>query len=311
MPEPEKKKTQNVGGQAVIEGVMIRSPYKVTVAVRRNNGKILIKSENYESFVKKNKLLKLPFIRGGIVLIETLYLGVKNLSWSSKIAMEDENNNDSNKKTPEYVSGITTWLSVIFGLSSGLLLFFYLPLLLTDLTGLKSGFSYNLVDSLIRIILFILYVFLISKWKEVQRVFQYHGAEHKSIYAYENGHELTLENAEKYGTQHPRCGTSFIVGVIVIGFFIFLFLGRPENISEKMIRFLFIPVIGGLAYEFIKISDKYKNNILIKAIIKPGLWFQKITTKEPDKSQLKVGLVALRSSLGENIDNDPEVTYFH
>jgi len=192
-------------------------------------------------------------------------------------------------------------------LAGGILLFFYLPLLLTDLTGLKSGFYYNLVDSLIRIFIFMTYLLIISKWKEIQKIFQYHGAEHKSIYAYENGNKLTVENALKYTTHHPRCGTSFIVVVIIVGFFIFMSLGRPDNISEKIIRLIFIPVIGGISYELIKIADKNKNNKILRTISLPGLWLQKITTKEPDESQLKVGLVALRSSLGENLNNEPDV----
>ena len=309
MSESKAKLKPELGGQAVIEGIMMRSPEKLSVAVRIKNGKILLKSENFTSLTKKNKFFNLPFIRGGVVLLESLYLGVKTLSWSSKVAVSDEKNEENklqnNKK--EFLSNITIWFTVFLGLAGGILLFFYLPLLLTDLTGLKSGFYYNLVDSLIRIFIFMTYILIISKWKEIQKIFQYHGAEHKSIYAYENGNKLTVENALKYTTHHPRCGTSFIVVVIIVGFFIFMSLGRPDNISEKIIRLIFIPVIGGISYELIKIADKNKNNKILSAISLPGLWLQKITTKEPDESQLKVGLVALRSSLGENLNNEPDV----
>ena len=309
MPESKAKLKPELGGQAVIEGVMMRSPEKLSVAVRRKNGKILLKSENFTSLTKKNKFFNLPFIRGGVVLLESLYLGVKTLSWSSKVAVSDEKNEENklqnNKK--EFLSNITIWFTVFLGLAGGILLFFYLPLILTDLTGLKSGFYYNLVDSLIRIFIFMTYLLIISNWKEIQKIFQYHGAEHKSIYAYENGNKLTVENALKYTTHHPRCGTSFIVVVIIVGFFIFTSLGRPDNISEKIIRLIFIPVIGGISYELIKIADKNKNNKILRTISLPGLWLQKITTKEPDESQLKVGLVALRSSLGENLNNEPDV----
>jgi len=309
MSESKLKPKPELGGQAVIEGVMMRSPEKLSVAVRRKNGKILVKCENYTSLTKKNKFFNLPFIRGGVVLLESLYLGVKTLSWSSKVAVNDEKNEENklqNNKM-EFLSNITIWFTVSLGLAGGILLFFYLPLLLTDLTGLKSGFYYNLVDSLIRIFIFMTYILIISRWKEIQKIFQYHGAEHKSIYAYENGNKLTVENALKYTTHHPRCGTSFIVVVIIVGFLIFTALGKPDNISEKIIRFIFIPVIGGLSYELIKFADKTKNNKILSSISLPGLWLQKITTKEPDESQLKVGLIALRSSLGENLNNEPDV----
>jgi len=310
MSESKAKLKPELGGQAVIEGIMMRSPEKLSVAVRIKNGKILLKSENFTSLTKKNRFFNLPFIRGGVVLLESLYLGVKTLSWSSKVAVSDEKNEENNKlqnNKKEFLSNITIWFTVFLGLAGGILLFFYLPLLLTDLTGLKSGFYYNLVDSLIRIFIFMTYLLIISKWKEIQKIFQYHGAEHKSIYAYENGNKLTVENALKYTTHHPRCGTSFIVVVIIVGFFIFMSLGRPDNISEKIIRLIFIPVIGGISYELIKIADKNKNNKILRTISLPGLWLQKITTKEPDESQLKVGLVALRSSLGENLNNEPDV----
>ncbi len=310
MSESKAKLKPELGGQAVIEGVMMRSPEKLSVAVRRKNGKILLKSEKFTSLTKKNKFFNLPFIRGGVVLLESLYLGVKTLSWSSKVAVSDEKNEENNKlqnNKKEFLSNITIWFTVFLGLAGGILLFFYLPLILTDLTGLKSRFYYNLVDSLIRIFIFMTYLLIISNWKEIQKIFQYHGAEHKSIYAYENGNKLTVENALKYTTHHPRCGTSFIVVVIIVGFFIFTSLGRPDNISEKFIRLIFIPVIGGISYELIKIADKNKNNKILRTISLPGLWLQKITTKEPDESQLKVGLVALRSSLGENLNNEPDV----
>ena len=307
-------KTETVlGGQAVIEGVMMRSLDKVSIAVRKQNGKILVKGDDYTSFTKRKKFFKIPFIRGGIVLLESLYIGVKSLSWSSRVAIADENNNeDQLEKTGSGAfSSILTWFTVFAGVGGGILLFFYFPLLITDLIGIKSGFYYNLVDSLIRIILFISYIILISKWKEIQRVFEYHGSEHKNIFSYENGDELTIENAKKYTTHHPRCGTSFIGVVIIVSFIIFALLGRPDNITEKIIRLLFIPVIGGISYELIKMANKKKDNKFLNTLILPGLWFQNITTKEPDEDQLKVGLVALKSSLGEDLKNEPDVVIFN
>lgn len=303
------KKT-DVGGQAVIEGVMMRSPSGISVAVRRKDGTILVKNDAYISLAKRFKFFKLPFIRGGIILLESLFLGVKTLSWSSKVAINDEQDDGKDNKNIEVTSNIITIVTVIFGLGAGIGLFFYLPLFLTDLIGLTSGFYFNLVDSLIRIAIFIGYILLISRWEEVRRVFQYHGAEHKSIFAYENGEELSIENVNNYGTHHPRCGTSFLVIVIMVSFLVFLFLGRPDTIGEKLIRFLFIPVIGGLSYEFIKLADKKKHNKILRHIISPGLWLQKITTQEPDEKQLKVGIIALKSALGEQVENDEEVNIF-
>ncbi len=310
MTETEIKIKPMVGGQAVIEGVMIRSPEKISVAVRQKNGKILLKDENFISITQKKRFFSLPFIRGGVILFESLYLGLKNLSWSSKVALIDEQNEKHSNKI-EKISNLMTFFTVFIGIGLGIILFFYIPLIITDLTGLKSGFYYNVVDSFIRIVIFLSYILLISKWKEIQRIFQYHGAEHKSIFAYENGYKLTIENAQKFGTQHPRCGTSFIAMVILVSFFIFLLLGTPETISDKITRFLFIPIIGGLSYELIKITDKHKYKRLIKFTIIPGLWLQKITTKEPDEKQLKVGLIALRSSLGENVFNDPDIILYN
>jgi uncharacterized protein YqhQ len=310
MTETEIKIKPMVGGQAVIEGVMIRSPEKISVAVRQKNGKILLKDENFLSITQKNRFFSLPFIRGGVILFESIYLGLKNLSWSSKVALIDEQNEKHSNKI-EKISNLMTFFTVFIGIGLGIILFFYIPLIITDLTGLKSGFYYNVVDSFIRIVIFLSYILLISKWKEIQRIFQYHGAEHKSIFAYENGYKLTIENAQKFGTQHPRCGTSFIAMVILVSFFIFLLLGTPETISDKITRFLFIPIIGGLSYELIKITDKHKYKRLIKFTIIPGLWLQKITTKEPDEKQLKVGLIALRSSLGENVFNDPDIILYN
>ena len=304
-------KKADVGGQAVIEGVMMRSPKGVSVAVRRKNGTILVKNDTYISLAKKFKFFKLPFIRGGIILLESLFLGVKTLSWSSKVAINDEQDENKNSKNIEVTSNLITIFTVIIGLGAGIGLFFYLPLLLTDLTGLTSGFYFNLVDSLIRIAIFIGYILLISQWSEVKRVFQYHGAEHKSIFAYENGQELSVENVNNYGTHHPRCGTSFLVIVIMVSFLVFLALGRPDTIGEKLIRFLFIPVIGGISYEFIKLADKKKHSKILRHIISPGLWLQKITTQEPDEKQIKVGIVALKSALGQEIENDEDVEIFY
>jgi len=291
----------NVGGQAVIEGVMIRSPEFIATAVKSPEGKILVKREKYNSLTKKLKLNKVPVVRGALVLIESLYIGIKSLYWSAEVASEEENKkkneDNANKNNLFQKAGLV--FSVILGLSLGVLLFFYLPLLLTEFLGIEDGILFNIIDGIIRLFIFGCYIYLISLWKEFKRIFEFHGAEHKSIYAYENDEELNIENAKKYTTLHPRCGTSFLLFVMLVSIIVFIFLGRPDSIHDKIIRLLFVPVIAGISYEFIKLSGKYKKNPIIKLIILPGLLLQKITTKEPSDEQLEIGLIALKYSLDE------------
>jgi len=302
----EEKKI-NVGGQAIIEGVMMRSPDRIAMAVRRPDGKILLKNNLFVSLTKRYKFWGLPIIRGAVILIESLVIGIKALTFSGDVAVaqEQKKENPTNKKP-----GISNlWLigTIIFSLGAGLALFFYLPLVLTDLLGAKTGFWFNVVDGIIRVIIFLLYLSLITLWKDIQRIFQYHGAEHKTIFAFEDGKELTVENTRSYTPHHPRCGTSFILTVLLISIFVFMLLGRPETIADRLIRLAFVPFIGGISYEIIKLSDKKKHNPVIRFFIKPGLWLQKITAREPDESMLEVALVALKGSLGNNFTNDPNV----
>lgn len=292
----------NVGGQAVIEGVMMRSPERVAVAVRRSDGKIVLKNEPYVSFTKRHKFWNLPIIRGGIVLIESMVLGIKALTFSGDVVVEAENESDNKPKNKIWLP-----LTVIFSFAVGLLLFFYLPLVLTDLLGAKTGLIFNLVDGIIRLFIFMIYLGLITLWKEIQRVFQYHGAEHKSIFTFEDNKELTIENSKHYKPYHPRCGTSFILMVLMVSIIVFMFLGRPDSIADRIIRLAFVPLIGGISYELIKLSDKKQNNPLVKMFITPGLWLQKITAREPDESMLEVALVALKGSLGKDLSHDPNI----
>jgi len=302
-----EEKDIQVGGQAIIEGVMMRSPERVAMAVRRPDGKIVLKNDPYISLTKRYKFWGLPIIRGAVVLIESMLIGIKALTFSGDIAViEDKKTN--NKWTKK--SGLSNlWLigTIFFSLVIGLALFFYLPLLLTDLLGAKTGFWFNVVDGMMRLTIFLLYLGLITLWKDIQRIFQYHGAEHKTIFAYEDGKDLTIENTKLYTPHHPRCGTSFILTVLLVSIFVFMLLGRPESISDRLIRLAFVPLIGGISYEIIKLSDKRKDNPFVKLFIKPGLWLQKITAREPDESMLEVALVALKGSLGNQFADDPNV----
>ena len=291
-----------IGGQAVIEGVMMRSPKSFTVAVRKSDGQIVIKKRPYIALTERFRFLKIPIIRGAVVLIESLYLGIKALSFSAEEAMDEENPETKTFGSKQEKKGgvfVTLWLilSLLMGFALALFIFFYLPLVLVELTGVKGGFLFNLIDGLIRITFFLIYIWAISLWKSMRRVFQYHGAEHKSIFTFEAGEELTLKNTQKYSTRHPGCGTSFLLIVMVISILVFMFLGRPHGISGRLTRLLFVPLIGGISYELTRLSRKKKNSKIVKILIAPGLWLQKITTKEPDEKQLEVAIAALKSAL--------------
>lgn len=303
-----KEKDVLVGGQAIIEGVMMRAPDRIAMAARKPDGKIALKSYPYISLTKRSKFWGLPILRGAVVLIESMVIGIKALTFSGDIAVAEAQKNK--QPTHDKKSGISNlWLAgtVIFSLAIGLALFFYLPLVLTDLLGAKSGFWFNVVDGALRLAIFLIYLALITLWKDIRRIFEYHGAEHKTVFAFEDGKDLTIANAKLYAPQHPRCGTSFLLTVLVISVFVFMLLGRPESILDRLIRLAFVPLIGGISYEAIKLSDKRKNNPLVKLFIKPGLWLQKITAREPDDSMLEVAVVALQSSLGANFAADPRV----
>lgn len=306
----------NVGGQAVLEGVMMRSPDKVSVAVRKPDGIIHVKVHDFISLTKKIKPLGWPLLRGGIILIESLVLGIQALNYSGEIAIEEEKKKENAKKgKPAKKKSENKWLTrlylafmVIFSLGVGLGIFFYVPLLLTQLTGVQSGLAFNLIDGILRLAFFLAYLLIISQWKEIRRVFEYHGAEHKSIFAFEDNQKtVTLEAAKKYITFHPRCGTSFLMIVLLVSIVVFIFLGKPDTIGQRLLRLAFIPLIGGLSYEIIKLSDKLSRFAAVKILIAPGLWLQRITTQEPDDDQLEVAIVALKAALGQNLPDDVEL----
>jgi len=298
----ESKNLVPVGGQAVIEGVMMRSPHSVSVAVRKPDGKILVRSEPYTSWTTRNKFWGLPVIRGGVVLIESLYWGIKTLTFSGDVAMEEDVKNGKGKRSPKKsgLSAFRTALMLTVSLLLGLLVFFYAPLMLTDALGIRSGVWFNLTDGGIRLLFFLGYLMLIALMKDIRRIFEYHGAEHKSIFVYENGLPLTIENTKPFTTHHPRCGTSFLLIVMLVSIIVFMFLGRPETVIDRFVRLLFVPVIGGLSYELIRLSGKRYKNKIGAILVAPGLWLQRITTKEPDGSQLEVAFAALKAALEPN-----------
>ena len=291
--EMEDQKILTIGGQAVLEGVMMRSRERVAVAVRKPSGEIVVRTEPYQSITQKVRVLAWPLLRGAVSLFEALVLGVRALTFSGDVAVDEPDGKEKGK-----LDSLWMFLSLAFSFALGLGLFFYVPLLITGLFHFQSGLVFNLVDGLIRLAFFLLYIYLITFFKDIRRVFEYHGAEHKSVHAFERGKELTVEAAKPFTTLHPRCGTSFLLIVMVVSILVFMFLGRPETIGERLLRLAFVPIIGGISYELIRLSGKGYENTFFRFLILPGLWLQKLTTREPDETQLEVAMVALKSALG-------------
>lgn len=274
---------KDIGGQAVIEGVMMKSKTKVAVAVRKPNKKIHVKVNRYKPLTRKNILLRIPIIRGFVELVDMLVIGIKALTYSAEVsAGEDE------KLTKGEVA-ITFVLATLFTI----LLFVALPLFIAKLFTKGTGVWFDLVDGILRLAIFLLYVYLISKMKDMKTVFQYHGAEHCVVHCYESGKKLTPDNAIKYTTLHPRCGTSFLVIVIAISIIVFSFIADPRWYVKFFSRILLLPIITGVGYELLKLSAKYEKSLFVRAIIKPGLWVQRLTTSRPSKKQIEVAIAAL------------------
>lgn len=291
----------NIGGQAVIEGVMMRSPHAFTVAVRqggRPDAGIAILKERLEPIGDRLPLLKKRFIRGAAALFEALWLGIRALNFSANETFESETGKKEEVGTLAMIGTLAG--AVIFGLG----LFLALPLLLTSLLGTKveavaeSSVLFNLADGAMRAALFLGYVSSISLMKDIRRVFEYHGAEHKAISAWEAGEELTIENVRRQPKIHPRCGTSFLLVVIVLSIIMFSFIPGEWPVWAKGVsRLILLPVIAGIAYEFIRYSAKRRGRPIVEALILPGLWLQGLTTREPSDDQIEVAVRALKEAL--------------
>jgi uncharacterized protein YqhQ len=284
----------SIGGQAVIEGVMMRSPTHYATAVRTPAGRIVIQKTPFKSVVRRFRFLNVPILRGAFALVETLYIGIQSLTFSASQAAEDER---PKRRGSRLGASLALFGSVTMALAVGFLLFFYIPLILTEVLGFENGILFNLVDGILRLAIFLAYIFAISRWKDMRRIFQYHGAEHMTIFAFESGEELTAENAKKYPTFHPRCGTSFLIVVMFVSILVFVFLGKPETMGDRLLRFALIPLIGGISFEFIKLSGRERFARWFKPAIWPGLAMQRITTKPPTDDMLEVAIAALDASL--------------
>jgi uncharacterized protein YqhQ len=285
-----------IGGQAVLEGVMMRSLTGYSVAVRQPNGGVAIKKDKLVSIAKKYPFLKLPVLRGSVVLIQSLILGMRALEYSASVATE----NEAGEKE------MSSWAiagSMLMALALAVGVFILLPLGLTNairhfFLPTMGNFAYNIVDGVLRALFFFVYILSISYMKEIRRVFQYHGAEHKTVYTFEANEDLTVENARAKSTLHPRCGTSFLLFVMAISILVFSLVPSTMPFYVKFLaRVVLIPLIAGLAYEVIRFSARHLTNPVCRALTRPGMWLQKITTKEPDDTQLEVAIVALREAL--------------
>src|SRR5262245_57302181 len=243
-----------VGGQAVIEGVMMRSPSRMAVVVRRPDGSLATMEKPFTSITQRIKWLGLPVIRGAVSLFETLYLGITALNFSADEASKEES---QPAQKQSFGGMIAQGATMVFAFGLGLLLFVYLPARLTAWLGFTSRLEFGLVDGLFRLLAFLIYLLLISQWKDMRRVLQYHGAEHKAIHALENRAPLTPESVQSFPRLHPRCGTFFLFLVVVISIVVFTFIGRPQNIGAHLLRIACLPLIVGIASEFIRLSGKY------------------------------------------------------
>lgn len=300
-----------VGGQAVIEGVMMRSPRMVATAVQRSSGEITVQVEPFRSVTRRVKALGIPVVRGMVGLFETLVLGMRSLSFSANEAAKDEDaKSGSTADAKKEESGISSWslgLTMALALGLGLLVFFYLPLKLTEWTGVQGRISFNLIDGAFRLAFFLAYLWGISQWGEMRRLFQYHGAEHKVIHTFEAGLPITPENAAPFTTLHPRCGTSFLFSLMILSIIVFTFFGRPETMGQRLLRFAGVPFIAGLGFEYIRLSGRFASNAVVRFFAQPGLWLQLLTTKEPDRHQLAVACRALESVLPLNEEDENDV----
>ena len=309
----------SIGGQAVIEGVMMRGPKETAIAVRKPDGEIIVEKKPINSFVQKFKINKIPIVRGVFSFFESLILGTKALMFSAEFYdVEDEDDKKKketmtaeeleayNKKNDKMMTGaifVSVAVALIFGIGVFMLLPTFLVGLLRDYAHLTNNIAATLLEGVVRIVIFVIYILLVSKMKDIHRVFQYHGAEHKTIFCYENGDDLTVENVKKQGRLHPRCGTSFLILVMIISIIVFSFVSWENPIQRVIIRLLLLPLVAGLSYELIKFAGRHSGAI-VDIISAPGMWLQKITTAEPDESQIEVAIASLKSVLTGNKNDD-------
>jgi len=296
---------QTIGGQAVLEGVMMRSPAHWALAVRKPNGEIAEHTTTISSPMARHRVFRLPVIRGVVALGESLAIGFRALAISANYAAQDANADEKEEVETELSRG-AIFFAFAIAIGFALALFKVTPALITNWLPIETDGLFVIVEGVIRVTIFVLYILVISLLPDLRRVFQYHGAEHKAINALEAGEELTPENVQRFSLIHPRCGTAFLLWVMVIAIFVFAFIGQPSWPWLIASRILLLPVIAGLAYEVIRFAGKHTDNRLLMAMLAPGLWLQRLTTREPSLDQLEVSIRALREVLRLEGQERPE-----
>jgi len=301
-------KTLRAGGQAVIEGIMMIVEGGYALSVRKKDGTIHTISKSYQKLSQRNGFYRLPFIRGIVSFIEMMNLGMDSLNKSAEIYYEEQSSGS-------FKDTLITILTFIFAFALAILLFMYIPIKLTSFLHIENQLYFNLLAGAVRFLFFIIYLVFISRIKDIKRLFMYHGAEHKTVYAYENGLELTVDNARGFSTKHPRCGTSFIFITLIsailfyafIDTIIFMWLNVPNTPLHRLINHLvFMPLVVALSYELLTLAGRYYKNPLVKILVFPGILFQFVTTKEPTDDMIEVAIASLNAAFKESNKKDNE-----
>ncbi|MEE0944224.1 MAG: DUF1385 domain-containing protein [Clostridia bacterium] len=315
-----KEHITSIGGQAILEGVMMRGPFKTAMSVRKSDGEIECRVDENGSKTRP-KFCKLPIIRGCVNFVDSLVIGMKALMYSAEfIDLEDEEESESKfdrwleDKLGDKVKDVVIYFSIALSIVMSVGLFILLPTVVTR--GIEWLFSLtpfsgaagtrvftSVCEGIVRMAIFLGYMALVSQMSDIKRVFEYHGAEHKTIACYESGEELTVENVKKHTRFHPRCGTSFLLFVMIISIILFALLPRTGVILRMLMRLALLPVVAGLSYEVIKLAGRHQKGC-VKALTKPGLWLQKLTTREPDDSQIEVAINSMKAVIPENSEDD-------
>jgi len=313
MGDVKSCKKTTIGGQALIEGIMMLGPEKGAIAVRKPDGEIELKIDEKKRIADRNKFFSLPFIRGVVSLCDSLGRGFSALEYSSSIAMEGEEEEKTRfelwlekKLGSAAFEKVIMGIAMVLGVGLSVLLFVFLPTILAGFLDkfIHSNILRNIFEGVFRIAIFLAYMFGVSRMKDMKRVFSYHGAEHKTIFCYEAGEELTVENVKRFSKEHPRCGTSFMFSVMIISILVFSVVNWSENMLIRMaVRLLLLPVVMGISYEVNRLLGRF-DNFFTRFMRKPGIWFQKFTTFEPDDSMIEVAIAALSAVIpsDENAD---------
>lgn len=306
------KKLTTIGGQAVIEGVMMRGPESIATAIRKSDGEIVVDVKPYKSFSQRVKLLKFPVMRGVVAFFESMIIGMKSLMVSADyydISVDEPDYKPSrfelflNRLLGDKFQDVLIFFSLALSLVFGTALFVVIPNVVAKLTFGSDRLMYNVVEGIVRIIIFFLYIILISRLKDIQRVFEYHGAEHKTIHCYEHEENLTVDNVKKYSVLHPRCGTSFLLIVMLVSIAVFSFVWYENFYLTLLVRMAFLPLVAGISYEIIKLAGRSGNRFVCLLNV-PGMWMQKFTTREPNDDQIEVAIKSLESVMVKDKEAD-------